>query len=270
LHHDGVPLALESAVLRQAFPSAGKQICLFIHGLTCDEHCWKPAKAESEAECEFGPLLQSEFGYTPLYLRYNTGLPITDNGEQLAAFLDELLAAWPVPDCELIIIGHSMGGLIALAACQQATNAAHDWPRSARMLICLASPQLGSPVERLGHLAHSVLNQTKITAPLGKIANIRSQGIKDLRHGPGASGNTNMPDALAYRFLGGSLAGDADHPFSEFFGDGLVTPTSATAHEMTGDVQSAKLGGIGHMALVTDRRVYRQIREWLTEVSKPV
>jgi hypothetical protein len=115
----------------------------------------------------------------------------------------------------------------------------------------------------LGHLAHGILNQSKITAPLGKIAGARSQGIKDLRHGPGAPVASAMPDTLAYRFLGGSLAGDAEHPFSEFFGDGLVTPTSATSHDMTGDVQSAKIGGIGHMELLTDQRVFRQIREWL-------
>ncbi|MBK7414784.1 MAG: alpha/beta fold hydrolase [Dechloromonas sp.] len=263
LHLDGVPLTLEAAALRSAFPMAGKRICLFIHGLSCDEHCWKPGKEPSETECEFGLQLQSEFGYTPLYLRYNTGLPIADNGAQLASFLDQLIHAWPEPDCELVIIGHSMGGLIALAACQQASSAAFDWPHSTRMLICLGSPHLGSPVERLGHLAHGVLNQSKITAPLGKIASARSQGVKDLRHGPGAPDQAKMLATLAYRFLGGSLAGDADHPFSEFFGDGLVTPSSATTHDMTGDVQSAKLGGIGHMELLTDRRVYRQIRDWL-------
>ena len=143
LHLDGVPVALEAAALRSAFPLAGKRICLFIHGLSCDEHCWLPGKSKSESECDFGLQLHSEFGYTPLYLRYNTGLPIADNGAQLASFLDELVHAWPEPDCELVIIGHSMGGLIALAACQQATSAAFDWPRSTRMLICLGSPHLG-------------------------------------------------------------------------------------------------------------------------------
>ena len=263
LHLDGVPIALEPAALLSAYPLAGKKICLFIHGLSCDEHCWIPGKADSESECEFAPLLQSEFGYTPLYLRYNTGLPIAENGAQLSAFLDALIRAWPVPDCELRIIGHSMGGLISLAACQQATSVASKWLCATRMLICLGSPHLGSPVERLGHLAHGILNQSKFTAPLGKIAGARSQGIKDLRYGPGAPGATAMPDTLAFRFLGGSLAGNADHPFSEFFGDGLVTPNSATSHDMTGDVQSAKIGGIGHMELLTDQRVYRQIREWL-------
>jgi hypothetical protein len=68
---------------------------------------------------------------------------------------------------------------------------------------------------------------------------------------------------MAFRFLGGSLSEDLDHPFSEFFGDGLVTPGSATTHEIEGDVQSARIGNISHMALLTDLRVYEQIKAWL-------
>ena len=38
---------------------------------------------------------------------------------------------------------------------------------------------------------------------------------------------------------------------------------SAIAHEIEGDVQSARLGKLGQMGLLNDRRVYRQIREWI-------
>jgi pimeloyl-ACP methyl ester carboxylesterase len=163
----------------------------------------------------------------------------------------------------LLIIGHSMGGLIALGACQQAAAEDMAWPQSMSMLICLGSPNLGSPVERLGHLATSMLHLSKTTAPLGKIAAARSQGIKDLRHGPGAPRKSAAHHHGAFRLLGGSLAEDLEHPVGEFFGDGLVTLGSATAHEIDGDVQSAKLGNIGHMALTNDVRVYRQVREWV-------
>lgn len=263
LHVDGAPIPLDTAALTAAYPKAGKRLCLFVHGLSCDEHGWFPGKNASGSERDFGHELQREFAYTPLYLRYNTGLPITDNGAQLAAFLDDLLAAWPQSVSELVIIGHSMGGLIALAACALAETETMNWPRATRMLICLGSPHLGSPLEQLGHLANSALNLSKITAPLGKIADARSQGIKDLRHGPGAP--RTAQHAIAFRFLGGSLSEDIDHPFSEFFGDGLVTPGSATAHHIEGDVQSARLGNIGHMGLLTDARVYGQIRAWLSK-----
>lgn len=269
IHVDGAPVALDADALQKAFPQAGKRLCVFIHGLSCDEHCWEADAAAAKSEVNFGQQLYTEFGYMPLYLRYNTGLPITDNGAQLAGLLEELLEAWPQPDVELLIIGHSMGGLIALGACEQAAAEDMAWPQAMSMLICLGSPNLGSPVERLGHLATSMLHLSKTTAPLGKVAAARSQGIKDLRHGPGAPRKAAAHHHVAFRFLGGSLAEDLDHPFGEFFGDGLVTLGSATTHEIEGDVQSAKLGNIGHMALTNDVRVFRQVREWVAALEKP-
>jgi hypothetical protein len=40
---------------------------------------------------------------------------------------------------------------------------------------------------------------------------------------------------------------------------------SATGHPVTGDVRSARIGGIAHMALATEPRVYAQIKAWLAE-----
>lgn len=273
IHVSGAPIALDSAALRSAFPQAGKRLCVFIHGLSCDEHSWEKQETKSATTAEsagyFGRQLHAEFDFTPLYLRYNTGLPIAQNGAQLAVLLEELLAAWPQATSEIVIIGHSMGGLIALAACEQAVASAMQWPHATRMLICLGSPHLGSPVERLGHLATTALNLSKITAPLGTIAAARSQGIKDLRHGTGKPRKPPTTQRIAFRFLGASLAEDIEHPFGEWFGDGLVPLGSATTHAIEGDVQSARLGNINHMGLLTDMRVYRQIRAWLLPVATP-
>lgn len=266
IYADGTPVALDADALRNAFPHAGKRLCVFIHGLSCDEHCWETGKTAAESKIDFGRQLHAEFDCTPLYLRYNTGLPIVRNGAQLATLLDAIWAAWPRPAGEIVIVGHSMGGLIALDACEQAAAAEMQWLHATRMLICLGSPHLGSPVERLGHLATTLLNLSKITAPLGKIAAARSQGIKDLRHGPGAT--RHPPHHIAFRFLGASLTEDIKHPFGEFLGDGLVTLGSATAHEIEGDVQSARLGNVNHMGLLNDMRVYRQIREWVAALGK--
>ncbi|HNC50767.1 MAG TPA: alpha/beta hydrolase [Accumulibacter sp.] len=261
LHGATIPLAPDS--LRSAFPEPGQRLCVFLHGLSCDEHFWDPGAAAAPTDVHFGRQLRAEFDYTPLYLRYNTGLPIAENGVQLARLLDELLAAWPQVASEVLIVGHSMGGLIALAGVEAAAAAQMRWPQLTRMLICLGSPHLGSPVERLGQLTTLALNLSSVTAPLGEIAARRSQGIKDLRSGPGAARNPPAHDHIAFRFLGASLAEDSEHPFGRFFGDGLVTPGSATAHAIDGDVEIARLGGLGHMRLLTDERVYRQIREWV-------
>ncbi|HCZ13449.1 MAG TPA: hypothetical protein DHV85_02390 [Candidatus Accumulibacter sp.] len=131
------------------------------------------------------------------------------------------------------------------------------------MLICLGSPHLGSPLERLGQLATTALKLSAVTRPLGNIAATRSQGIKDLRRGPGAPQTLPEPHTIAFRFLGASLAKNVEHPLSEFLGDGLVPLSSAITHEIEGDVESARIGKLGHLGLLNDTRVYRQIREWL-------
>ena len=259
LYRDDAPVAIDTASLRQAFPDGCDRLCLFIHGLAFDEHCWRPTNA---AEIDFGQQLQADFGFQPLYLRYNTGLPIADNGERLSALLDTLLACWPVPVRELVLIGHSMGGLIARQACEQAATKASPWLRPMRMLLCLGSPHLGSPVEQLGEFATQALKLSPITAPLGTLGDARSQGVKDLRHGPGA--NPQTPHRIALRFIGSTLTDDVDHPLAAWFGDGLVTLGSATEHPVTGDVDSARFGGIAHMGLTTDTRVYVRIKDWLT------
>lgn len=262
-----VPLDSGSASLHAAFPAGGKRLCLFLHGLAFDEHCWEcganDANGSNKNEVDFGARLQADFGLTPVYLRYNTGLPIDDNGTRLAILLEQLLATWPEPVEELLLIGHSMGGLIARNACEQAAAASLVWPQLTRMLVCLGSPHLGSPWERLGHATNTALQLSEITAPLGRIAAARSQGIKDLRHGPGAG--PAAPHDIALRFLGSTLTDDIDHPLAEWFGDGLVTLGSATEHPLTGDVNSVRLGGIGHMALLTEPRVYAEISRWLQE-----
>lgn len=258
LYRHDAPLAIETAALADAFPDSGGRLCLFVHGLAFDEHCWLPA---NEGEIDFGRQLLADFALEPLYLRYNTGLPIAGNGERLAMLLDRLVACWPVPVRELVLVGHSMGGLIARAACERAAADGLPWLQSLRMLLCLGSPHLGSPVERLGELAGQALKRSRITAPLGHMADARSQGIKDLRHGPGA--NPATPHAVALRFIGSTLTDDVEHPLADWFGDGLVTLGSATEHPVTGNVESARLGGIAHMGLTCDARVYARIKDWL-------
>lgn len=261
IYVDGREVPLDSDSLHTAFPAGGKRLCLFLHGLAFDEHCWECGSNKNEVD--FGARLQADFELTPIYLRYNTGLPIDDNGTRLAILLEQLLATWPEPVEELLLIGHSMGGLIARNACEQAAAASMVWPQLTRMLVCLGSPHLGSPWERLGHATNTALQLSEITAPLGKIAAARSQGIKDLRHGPGSG--PAAPHDIALRFLGSTLTDDIDHPLAEWFGDGLVTLGSATEHPLTGDVKSVRLGGIGHMALLTEPRVYAEISRWLQE-----
>ena len=287
LHHSANPLAIPMGCYVRGHPipltteglaanlsSLNDQLCLFIHGLGCDEHSWRwnstmTANAPSQ---DYGQRLQAELGYTPLYLRYNTGLTVAYNGQQLVQLIERLLAAWPQPVRKLAIIGHSMGGLVARSACQQAADQDSPWLPQIQMIVCLGSPHQGAALERLGHRITTALHRSKVTAPLGKIAAARSAGIKNLRYGLRTLDRSDQtPTALpgvALRFIGANLAKNPDHPLGHLLGDGLVTLRSATAPTLPGDVATVKLGGLHHMALLNDPRVYQQIRQWLMDDAK--
>ncbi len=61
--------------------SAGK-VCVLVHGLGCNESQWR-FDLEG-ADTDYAGQLQSRLGFTPLYLRYNTGRRISENGALLA------------------------------------------------------------------------------------------------------------------------------------------------------------------------------------------
>lgn len=264
LYRESLPVPLSGDALLAAWPESSPKICIFLHGLVCNEHSWE---AGPEG-INMPQRLEVDSGYTSLLLRYNSGRPIVENGLQLAVLLEELLSVWPHPIDELVLIGHSMGGLLTRSAFEQSKTAEFTWPALTRMVICLGSPNLGSAVERFGHLTTTALRLSRITEPLARIGAQRSQGIQDLRYGPGR--HTQGTPAIAWRFIGGSLTDDPDNPLGEIIGDGLVTPGSATAHELEGDVQSIRLGALGHMALQTDPRGYSQILGWLGGEKSPV
>ena len=272
LHADGEPLALT----RERLVALRERVCVFIHGLACDEHSWsRPNDAWAASQWAgqgdtYAALLEAELGIGAVFVRYNSGLSVEENGRQLAAQLDELMQAAPSHLRELVLVGHSMGGLVALSACEQAAADALSWASLARMVICLGTPHQGAPLERLGHLASMALGLSSVTQPLGRIANTRSQGIKDLRHGrrgktAGRAGTQRVE--LALRFVAGSLAdpshGMAGAMIDSVLGDGLVTRGSASDDGLVGDVQRVEVAGLGHMVLLNHPRVYALIRGWL-------
>jgi hypothetical protein len=129
LADDGDPLAIRMAVrdagrdvglspvaLASTFPRATPKMAVFVHGLGETEHSWRPGRDAADL-VSYGDSLREELGYTPVYLRYNSGRHISDNGRELAGLLGDLTAAWPAPVEELLLVGHSMGGLTIRSAC---------------------------------------------------------------------------------------------------------------------------------------------------------
>lgn len=225
-----------------------------------------------QTDAGIGERLADELGLTALYLRYNSGLPIEDNGRALGELLETLLAAWPERHAEIVLIGHSAGGLVGRCACE-AVDDVGEWPRwpwqrQTRMLICLATPHRGAPLEKVADLATQALGLSPLTASLGRSANERRSRIEALRRDlaeprPGAATR-----GIAVRLLGASLSDDVEHPLGELLGDGVVSLSGATHHPAPGDVDSRRIGGVGHLALLRDERVYQQIREWIVALPE--
>ena len=262
------------------------RVCIFIHGLACDEHSWwRPSEAwagtpwahslKPAEVIHYGALLALEPDISPIYLRYNTGLPVAENARQLAEQLRQLVQAAPKHVRELVLIGHSMGGLVARSACEHAAEQSLSWLGRVRLLICLGTPHQGARLEKLGHLAGLALGVSKVTQPLARIANARSQGIKDLRHGLKAKGGRTTPAPaapVALRFISASLGDESDSVIGSLMGralgDGLVMPSSASDDGLGGDVQRVELAGLGHMALLNHPRAYAHIHAWLADAAR--
>jgi pimeloyl-ACP methyl ester carboxylesterase len=152
-------------------------LLLLIHGLCMNDTQW------TRAGHDHGAFLAQALGCTPVYLRYNSGRHVSQNGRELSQQLEWLVAAWPVPLERITIVGHSMGGLVTRSAVQLARESGQGWPALLRELVCLGTPHHGAPLERAGHGVDVLLGATPFSAPFAKLGQLRSAGITDLRHG---------------------------------------------------------------------------------------
>lgn len=244
----------------------GPEILLLVHGLCLNERSW------ARDGHDHGAALAEEFGCSPLYLRYNTGLPIADNGRELAEKLEILVHRWPVVPTRLVILGHSMGGLVARSACHQGLAAGHGWPETLHKLIFLGTPHLGAPLERGGHQLQRALGRSPYSAPLARLATVRSAGITDLRHGTVTADRSSVPLPVGVDCCSAAavLAQAGEGPIDGWVGDGLVPLASALgrgpdpARALEFAPGRRWVGhGMGHQELLGRPEVYRQLRAWM-------
>src|SRR4051794_4025117 len=116
VRHGGTVVELEPGAIASAFPDATPKVAVFVHGLCETEHAWR-GLGRARRLPSYGALLREELGYTPVYVRYNTGLHVSDNGRELASTIDRLTDGWPCDVEQITLIGHSRGGLVARSAC---------------------------------------------------------------------------------------------------------------------------------------------------------
>ena len=258
-------------------PDTPRRVLLLVHGLCMSDGGWQ------RNGHDHGALLGRALGAAPVYPWYNSGRHISDNGRDLADALEQLLADWPVPLDELMIIGHSMGGLVARSAVHQAALLGQQWPQRLKKLVFLGSPHHGAPLERAGNWLHRVMDLSPYVAPFTRLTRIRSAGITDLRYANLLESDWQGASRFDHRDLRtpvplpagvdcyalASTAGDAGSAGS-MLGDGLVMIDSGLGRHKR---SALDLGlpkshtwvghGIHHLDLLNDPAVYRRLLSWL-------
>src|SRR5271167_4990910 len=174
---DGRVLTLDEPALAEAYPDATGKLAVLVHGLCMSDLQW------ARQNHDHGAALARDLGYTPVYLSYNSGLHISTNGRAFAEALEALVAGWPARIEDFVIVGHSMGGLVARSACLYGEAAGHLWREKLRKLVFLGTPHHGAPLERIGNWVDVILGKTRYAAAFARLGQIRSAGVTDLRYG---------------------------------------------------------------------------------------
>jgi pimeloyl-ACP methyl ester carboxylesterase len=263
-----------------AISSAKGKVLLLIHGLCMNDLQWRTPTADHGAALAAAP------GYTPIYLRYNTGLHTSQNGRELAAQLEILLAHWPVALEELTVVVHSMGGLVIRSALHIAQQEGLNWPKHLKNIVFLGTPHHGAPLEKAGNWVDIILGSTPYSKPLAKLGQLRSAGITDLRYGhvldadwkdqdrfrrkPDKRLHVPLPEGIACYTIAASTATKRSALADRLIGDGLVPLYSALGkHDLVRrnlafpKAAQCIFYRMNHLQLLSSTEVTQQMLKWL-------
>ncbi len=268
-------------------PGATGKVLLLIHGLCMNDLQWSAQPVnDGPVASDHGAALAAH-GYTPVYLRYNTGLHTSQNGQDLARLLEQLMAHWPQPVQELSVLVHSMGGLVIRSAVHTAQQSGLRWPSQLKTLVFLGTPHHGAPLEKAGNWIDTLLGVTPFSRPFAKLGQMRSAGITDLRHGfvqdtdwqgrdrfarsPDRRQPLPLPAGVACYTVAATTAPKRGPLADRLVGDGLVPLPSALGqhpdprHQLGfAKDRQVILYRTGHMALLHNPAVTQKLLVWLT------
>ena len=267
------------------------KVLIVIHGLCMNDLQW--TVQVDEKTVNHAETLATKLGYTPVYVRYNTGLHTSQNGQTLSNQLELLSALWPTPLEEITVLAHSMGGLVTRAAVHTAQHNQRQWVKKLKNIVFLGTPQHGAPLEKAGNWIDVLLGVTPYSAPFKKLAELRSSGITDLRFGYVLESDwldqghqdrfkpktkqeqvdrehLSLPEGVACFTVAATLAAKRSLLADRLIGDGLVPLNSALG--VHGDparsLVFAKSSQMivyrtNHMAILESAEVSEQLLTWL-------
>ena len=253
--------------------SHGK-LLIMLHGLCMNDLQWCREGHDHGAE------LAKELGMGAIYLHYNSGMHISDNGKQFAGLLESLVNLSD-KKLDINILAHSMGGLVSRSAFHVAENSGHKWPELLNKLVFLGTPHHGAALEKAGNWIDLILGAHSYTVPFARLVKVRSSGITDLRYGNVQesdwhtterfefSGDQRLPLPLPDNVQCFAVATSANESINYPLGDGLVRIKSAlgehpdSAFYLRIPEQQKWTGtNINHMQLLNDQKVYQVLKTW--------
>ncbi|MGR6778473.1 PGAP1-like alpha/beta domain-containing protein [Moritella viscosa] len=276
---DGKPLS--DVALRNLIEQSNGKILLMVHGLCMNDLQWQVD------EHDHGIELARDLGYEPIYLHYNTGRHISENGRDLSSLLEYLVGISPQP-LSLSILAHSMGGLVARSAFYYGEKAEHTWLAQVNKMVFLGTPHHGAALEKGGNLIDVLLGSNSYSKPFAKLGQIRSAGITDLRYGSiidedwqgkdrfsyamDNRGTLALPNGVHCYTLAAVKSKESTVVGDGLIGDGLVNVDSALGRHnddllhLTFPEHHQWIGrDMNHMDLLYHPDVYRKIRQWLLD-----
>lgn len=269
VRHAGADLPLEADPLAGAYPEPTDCLVVFVHGLCESEEVWERRSRPRRADGSTGPSYAArlaEDGWSPVMVRVNTGLRVAENGVALSSLVAGLRAAWPVPVRRIALVGHSMGGLVARAACAVTVERDRDWRPLVTDVVTLGTPHLGSPVERSIARGLRIAERLPELSPYSRVFGRRSAGVLDLHDGLPEDA-AQLPRAR-YHLVAATLTRSARHPLAATVGDTLVPFGSAVGRLPGGDplfpgADVLHVPRAGHFDLLNHDAVHAALRDWL-------
>ena len=278
--HQAKAIPLDSKSIEKTYSNINGKILLMVHGSCLNDIQW------TRKEHNHGAILSKELNKTPIYLNYNSGLHISTNGQEFNKLLEELVEHWPVPVEELVILGHSMGGLVSRSAYYYGKEQKQSWTKHLKKIIFIGTPHHGAPMEKAGNFLDVALESIPYAKPFARLGKIRSAGVTDLRYGnlldedwqnkdrfkmqKDQRKNISLPEQVECYAIAGIAGKVTASKASKLLGDKMVTVKSALGqHKNPAKNLNFKKENTcivyesNHSELLSNIKIYTKIKSWI-------